>query len=150
MIYMNMVYTSKPHTGRDLNFFSSFGIGSLSQEIDKAFANTYTTNYPPYNVIKFNDNEYSLQFAVAGFKKDSIDIVVENGILKITGKAPEPEFEDGAGFVHKGIATRKFSRSFTLPEYFEVNWAGLEDGILSIGLNREIPEEKKPKHITIE
>lgn len=133
------------HAGRDL-----FPFSNLAQEFEKVFASTHTTNYPPYNLIKFNADEYALQFAVAGFKKDSIDIVVDNGVLKVSGKAPEPEFEDGAGYVHKGIATRKFSRSFTLPEYFEVDWAGMEDGILSIGLTRKVPEEKKPKHITIE
>ena len=142
-----MVYTRTPHQGRDLYF----PFGNLAQEFEKVFAATHsTTNYPPYNVIKFNDNEYSLQFAVAGFKKESIDITVEDGVLKISGKAPEPQFEDGAGYVHKGIAARKFSRSFTLPEYFEVDWAGLEDGILSIGLTKHVPEEKQPKKITIE
>lgn len=140
-----MVYTRTPHQGRDL-----FPFGSLAQEFEKVFATTHTTNYPPYNVIKFNDNEYTIQFAVAGFKKPDIDIVVEDGVLKISGKAPEPQFEEGAGYVHKGIATRKFTRSFKLPEYFEVNWAGLEDGILSVGLTKQVPEEKKPKQITIE
>lgn len=140
-----MVYTRTPHAGRDL-----FQFGSLAQEFEKAFATTHTTNYPPYNIVKFNDNEYSLQFAVAGFKKPDIDIVVEDGVLKISGKAPEPQFEDDAGYIYKGIATRKFTRSFKLPEYFEVNWAGLEDGILSIGLNKQVPEEKKPKTIAIE
>jgi molecular chaperone IbpA len=139
------MYKTYAHTGRDL-----FPFGSLAQEFEKAFATTHTTNYPPYNLIKFNDNEYSLQFAVAGFKKPDIEILVDNGVLKISGKAPEPEFEDGAGYVHKGIATRKFSRSFSLPEYFEVDWAGMEDGILSIGLTKKIPDEKKPKQITIE
>ena len=126
--------------------------GGLGLDIDKFLYSTSssTPSYPPYNLIKFNDNEYSLQFAVAGFKKDSIDIIVDNGVLKISGKAPEPEFEDDAGYVHKGIATRKFSRSFSLPEYFEVDWAGMEDGILSIGLTKKVPEEKKPKTITID
>ena len=125
--------------------------GGLGLDIDKFFYNTPSTtpSYPPHNVIRFNDNEYSLQFAVAGFKKEDIDITVDKGALIITGQAAEPQFEDGAGYVHKGIAGRKFKRSFTLPEYFEVDWAGLEDGILSIGLVRNIPEEKKPKQITI-
>jgi molecular chaperone IbpA len=125
--------------------------GGLGLDIDKFFYNTSsnTPTYPPYNVIKFNDNEYSMQFAVAGFKKEDISITTEKSTITITGHAAEPEFEDGAGFVHKGIAGRKFSRSFTLPEYFEVDWAGLEDGILSIGLTKNIPEEKKPKQITI-
>jgi molecular chaperone IbpA len=142
-----MVYSRTPHLGRDI---FQFGIGAVTQEIEKSFAANYTTNYPPYNLIKFNDNEYSLQFAVAGFKKPDIDITVEDGVLKVSGKSPEPEFEEGAGYVHKGIAARKFTRSFTLPEYFEVDWAGLEDGILSVGLTRHVPEEKKPKKITIE
>jgi molecular chaperone IbpA len=126
--------------------------GGLGLDIDKFFYNTSssTSSYPPYNVIKFNDDEYSLQFAVAGFKKDDISITTEKNTLTITGQAAEPEFENGAGYVHKGIAGRKFSRSFTLPEYFEVDWAGLEDGILSIGMIRNIPEEKKPKKIAIE
>lgn len=126
--------------------------GGLGLDIDKFFYNTSNTtqSYPPYNIIRFNDNEYSMQFAVAGFKKENINITTEKSVLIITGQAAEPEFEDGARYVRKGIAGRKFSRSFTLPEYFEVDWAGLEDGILSIGLVRNIPEEKKPKKIEIE
>lgn len=125
--------------------------GGLGLDIDKFFHNTSsnTPTYPPYNIIKFTDDEYSMQFAVAGFKKEDINITTEKGVLTISGQAAEPEFEEGAGYIRKGIAGRKFSRSFTLPEYFEVDWAGLEDGILSIGLVRNIPEEKKPKQITI-
>jgi molecular chaperone IbpA len=128
--------------------------GGLGLDIDKIFS--YDTKrgtaptYPPYNVIRFNDNEYTLQFAVAGFKKPDIEITVEESILRVSGKAPEPQFEEDAGYLHKGIATRKFTRSFSLPEYFEVNWAGIEDGILSIGLSKQVPEEKQPKKITIE
>jgi molecular chaperone IbpA len=124
--------------------------GGLGLDIDKFFSNTTsTTAYPPHNLIKFNDDEYTLQFAVAGFKKDDISITTEKSVLKITGQMAEPQFEDGAGYVHKGIAGRRFSRSFSLPEYFEVNWAGMEDGILSVGMIRNIPEEKKPKQIAI-
>ena len=123
----------------------------LGLDIDKFFSNTSSTPaYPPYNLIKFTDDEYTLQFAVAGFKKEDISITTEKSVLTIKGQMAEPQFEDDATFVHKGIAGRKFTRSFTLPEYFEVDWAGLEDGILSISLIRNIPEEKKPKQITIE
>jgi molecular chaperone IbpA len=124
--------------------------GGLGLDIDKFFSATSTTPaYPPYNVIKFTDDEYTLQFAVAGFKKEDISITTEKNTLQITGQMAEPQFEDGSEYVHKGIAGRKFSRSFALPEYFEVDWAGLEDGILSISLIRNIPEEKKPKKISI-
>lgn len=142
-----MVYNRTPHVGRDL--FASFGIGSLSQEIDKAFANTYTNNYPPYNILKFGDNEFVMEFAVAGFKRDDISIKTEKNVLSITGEKKDLEFAEGDGYVHKGIAGRKFSRSFTLPEYVEVTRAGMEDGILYINLVKNVPEEKKPKTISI-
>jgi molecular chaperone IbpA len=120
--------------------------------LDKMFANTTTAakpSYPPYNIIKFNDNEYALQFAVAGFKKPDIDISVEKGTLVIDGTMAEMDDSEGT-YVHKGIAGRKFKRLFTLPEYFEVDGANLEDGMLWISLKRNVPEEKKPKKITIE
>jgi molecular chaperone IbpA len=125
--------------------------GGLGLDIDKFFSTSVTNSpaYPPYNVIRFSDDEYTLQFAVAGFKKEDISVTTEKSVLAIQGQMAEPQFEDEARYVHKGIAGRKFSRSFTLPEYFEVDWAGMEDGILSISLIRNIPEEKKPKQITI-
>jgi molecular chaperone IbpA len=125
--------------------------GGLGLDIDKFFSTSVTNApaYPPYNVIKFTDDEYTLQFAVAGFKKEDISITTEKNTLQIKGQMAEPQLEDEARYVHKGIAGRKFHRSFTLPEYFEVDWAGMEDGILSISLIRNIPEEKKPKQIAI-
>ena len=128
--------------------------GGLGLDIDKFFSNTgSTTTYPPYNVIKHGDgsyaDEYVMEFAVAGFKKEDVDIITEKNVLTVSGQMAEPQFEGDAGYIHKGIAGRKFTRSFVLPEYFEVDWAGMEDGILSISLIRNIPEEKKPKQITI-
>jgi molecular chaperone IbpA len=129
--------------------------GGLGLDIDKFFSidSRNTATYPPYNVIRHGDgsvtDEYLLEFAVAGFKKKNIKIRVEKNILSVTGEMPERKFEDGEGYLHKGIAGRKFSRSFTLPEYVEVSGAEMEDGILYINLIKEIPEEKKPKEITI-
>ena len=120
--------------------------------LDRMFANTATApkpSYPPYNIIKFNDNEYALQFAVAGFKKPDIDISVEKGTLVIDGTMAEIDDAEGT-YIHKGIAGRKFKRLFTLPEYFEVDGANLEDGMLWISLKRNLPEDQKPKKITIE
>lgn len=131
--------------GRDL-----FPFGNLAQEFEKVFATNNTPSYPPYNLIKFNDDDYTLQFAVAGFKREDIDITVDKSVLKLSAQMAEPAFEEGTKYVYKGIAGRRFDRSFSLPEYFEVDWAGMEDGILSINLVRNIPEEKKPKQITIE
>lgn len=140
-----MVYTRTPHQGRDL--FSAFGIGSLSQEFDKAFAGTHTSSYPPYNVVRINDDKVVMEFAVAGFKKDEISISTEKNVLSIKA---EKEDTDEKEYLYKGIAARKFTRSFALPEYYEVESAGFEDGILYIDLIKNVPEEKKPKQIAIQ
>jgi|LauGreDrversion4_2_1035121.scaffolds.fasta_scaffold86005_1 molecular chaperone IbpA len=128
-------------------------IGNLAQEFEKVFTQPSKTTYPPYNIVKHGDSstteEYFLEFAVAGFSKDNININIDNGILSIVGEKPDRQFMDGEGYVYKGIAARKFSRSFTLPEHFEVTDAKLEDGMLYIYLWKNVPEEKKPKTITI-
>jgi molecular chaperone IbpA len=124
--------------------------GGLGLDIDKFFSATNTAPaYPPYNVIKFSDDDYVMEFAVAGFKRDNITITTEKSVLTVKGEKEDPEFESNAGYVHKGIAGRKFKRSFTLPEYFEVVGAEMADGMLLITLERQIPEEKKPKQINI-
>lgn len=126
---------------------------SFAQEIEKAFAQPTKATYPPYNIIKYGDSsvtdEYFLEFAVAGFSKDDIKISVNNNILSIVGEKPDREFMDGEGYVYKGIAARKFSKSFNLPEHFEVTDAKMEDGMLYVYLWKNIPEEKKPKQISI-
>ena len=113
---------------------------------DRMFASTTPKpTYPPYNVVKINEDKFVMEFAAAGFSKEDIDISVERGIITIKGEKNDEEKE----YLHKGIAARKFIRSFTLPEYFEVDKAGMKDGILYVDLIRNIPEEKKPKKITI-
>lgn len=126
--------------------YAHFGIGNLVQEFEKAFPTTTTSSYPPYNIVKVNEDKYVMEFAVAGFKKDDISVTTEKNILTLKAEKHET---DEKHYLHKGIAARKFSRAFTLPEYFEVESAGFEDGVLYIDLIRNIPEEKKPKQITI-
>jgi molecular chaperone IbpA len=103
-------------------------------------------SYPPYDLLKLDENTYSLSLALAGFTKENIDISVDNGTLVIKGEIVEIT---DAEVVHKGIATRKFIRSFALGEYMEVSSAELKDGMLHINVVRNIPEEKKPKTIKI-
>jgi molecular chaperone IbpA len=93
-----------------------------------------------------NDNHLILEFAVAGFKKDDISITVEKNALVIKSAKEDADHKE---YLHKGIAARKFTRSFTLPEYFEVDGATVDNGILYINLIRNIPEEKKPKVIKV-
>ena len=104
-------------------------------------------SYPPYDLIMIDDDNYMLKLAVAGFAKQEIDISVENSTLTITG-AVESADED-VDYLHKGIAMRKFTRTFALGEYMEVVDAEIKNGILYVYIRREVPEEKKPKQITI-
>ncbi len=118
----------------------------LSREFDKLFgAPMQKTNYPPYNVKKVNDDHFVMEFAVAGFSRGELDLSVERGILTIKGEKLGKDDE----YIYKGIATRKFIRSFSLPEYFEITDASAFDGILYIDLKRNMPEELKPKQIEI-
>ncbi len=121
-------------------------IGNLAQEFEKVFAQPVKATYPPYNVNKISDEHLVLEFALAGFNRAGIDISVEKDVLTIKGERQEDE---GASYIHKGIAARKFTRSFTLPEYFEVDRAKMIDGILYIDLYKNVPEEQKPKSIKI-
>jgi molecular chaperone IbpA len=107
---------------------------------------TNLQSYPPYDLIKLNEDTYRLSVAVAGFTKTDIDISVDNGTLIIKGEIAEVT---DAEIVHKGIAGRKFVRSFALGEYMEVTGAELKDGMLNINVDRIVPEEKKPKVIKI-
>ena len=103
-------------------------------------------SYPPYDLLKLDEDTYKLSIAVAGFSKDDISVTVEEGSLVIKGEIVEVT---DAEVVHKGIATRKFVRSFALGEYMEVTGADLKDGMLHINIDRIVPEEKKPKTIKI-
>ena len=119
---------------------------TFSQDIDRMFnAPLQKTNYPPYNVKKVNDDHFVMEFAVAGFRRGELDISVDRSVLKVTGEKLGDEDE----YLYKGIATRKFTRSFSLPEYFEVTEASAFDGILYIDLYNNMPEDLKPKQIEI-
>jgi molecular chaperone IbpA len=103
-------------------------------------------SYPPYDLLKLDEDTYRISIAVAGFGKEDIDVSVDNGTLIIKGEITEVA---EAEVVHKGIASRKFTRSFALGEYMEVTGADLKDGMLNINVDRTVPEEKKPKTIKI-
>ena len=103
-------------------------------------------NYPPYDLLKLDDDTYKLSLAVAGFSKDDIDVSIDNGTLIIKGEIAE---SSDAEIVHKGIASRKFTRTFALGEYMEVTGATMKDGMLHIDIDRIVPEEKKPKSVKI-
>jgi molecular chaperone IbpA len=105
-----------------------------------------SNSYPPYDLLKLDEDTYRISLAIAGFSKDDINVSVDNGTLIIKGEILEVT---DAEVVHKGIAGRKFTRSFALGEYMEVTGAEMKDGMLHINVDRIVPEEKKPKTIKI-
>lgn len=124
-------------------FFIGFdGIFNKMHQLNKN-----TTNYPPYNLIKFGDNSYLIELAVAGFKEEDFDIELHNGVLTI--KAEIGSVDGDATYLHKGIAARSFERKFTLADTVEVMGVQLYNGMLQVRLENIIPDEKKPKKIAI-
>ena len=107
---------------------------------------TNSQTYPPYDLLKLDEDTYRISLAVAGFSREDINISVDKGTLIIKGEIVEVI---DAEVVHKGIAGRKFVRSFALGEYMEVTGAEMKDGMLHINVDRVIPEDKKPKTIKI-
>jgi len=105
-------------------------------------------NYPPFDIEKLGDDSYRITLAVAGFKRDEIEIVAHQNVLTITGRRAEDRNKDG-NFLHMGIANRAFERRFELADFVQVTGADLADGLLSIALQREIPEAMKPRKVAI-
>jgi molecular chaperone IbpA len=127
----------------------ALGYDNIFHDIENRWTNASTSNYPPYNVVKNQDGVISLEIAVAGFKKSEIEIEQHQGKLTISGKKTPPPEGTELKYHHKGISERSFKLSWTLAEYMEVTGAELEDGILTIVLEQEIPEAARPKLIEI-
>ena len=126
---------------------NSVGIDRLFDSMLSRIDSTTSTNYPPYNIIKKDEDNYVIEIATAGFAEGEIDVQVNDGQLIVTGEKAESETE--VNYLHQGIGTRKFVRSFQLAEYVEVKSATVENGILVVTLEREVPETMKPKSIAI-
>ncbi len=125
------------------------GFDRLFDTFDSRFANQLNTNYPPYNVVKTDDDHYSVEVAVAGFKKGEISVEVDNDQLTIKGESATPNESTARQYLHKGLSSRDFVRQFTLAEHMIVKGAEIQDGILTISIVRELPEDKKPRLIDI-
>jgi len=106
-------------------------------------------SYPPYDLVKIDDDSFKLSLAVAGFSKDTLSVTVDNSTLIIKGDNNLDSEEDNSEVLHKGIASRKFTRTFALGEYMEITGAEIKDGMLHIDIERIVPEDKKPKEISI-
>lgn len=127
---------------------SSVGFDRMASLLDSALrADTGATGYPPYNIELVAENQYAITLAVAGFEEDDLEIEVENGVLRVAGKKAEEN--EKREYLHRGIANRAFERKFSLAEHIEVTGAALKNGLLTVGLVKNIPEAMKPKRINI-
>lgn len=138
-------------TSLDLTPFyrQAIGIDSLFDRLmhNIDVASSQANNYPPYNIIKTGEDSYEIQIAVAGFAEGEVEINFHEGQLVITGEKNTDDSD--TQYLHRGISARKFIRTFQLSDYVEVREAAMKDGILTVSLQRIVPEEMKPKRIAI-
>ena len=122
------------------------GFDRLFNDVEARHANS-STNYPPYNIVKHDDDHFEIEIAVAGFDKDDVSIEVDQDQLRIKGQRAKEE--DTSKYLHRGLAARDFERQFTLADHMEVGDAELTNGILRVKLTRIVPESLKPRLIEI-
>ena len=127
-------------------FRSSIGYDRIESMLDSVtHGSKNQTSYPPYNIEMVNEDRYKITMAVAGFKQQDIDITTERNSLTVSGKQENQE----VNYLHRGIAARNFEHSFQLADYVKVVDASMQDGLLHIDLQRELPETLKPRKIEI-
>ena len=135
-------------TNIDLTPFrrATVGFDRLFDMLENGITNQTADTYPPFDLEQQGNDRYRITLAVAGFRPDEIDITSQQNLLIVSGRKGD---QDERSYVHRGIAARSFERRFVLGDYVQVRGADLKDGLLSIELVREIPEEMKPRRIEI-
>ena len=129
------------------SFPFAIGFDRTFQLLNRADHLHDTSNYPPYNIVKIDAENFSVEVAVAGFSKKDISITKEKEVLLIEGK--KENLNEDTEYVHRGLSGRTFNRKFTLADDILVKGADMKDGILSVSLERVVPEEDKPVEIKI-
>lgn len=134
----------------DFPTIHKFGVGfdTIFDELNRVANSQTNSNYPPYNVVKHSENRFTIELAVAGFKEGDLNVEVEKNILTIDGEQ-KIDIDTSVEYLHRGISARSFTRTFTLADHVEVTGAEVKDGILTVTLERVIPEELQPKKIAI-
>lgn len=126
---------------------STVGFDRLFDLLETGLRSDAAEGYPPFDIVKDGEDSYRITLAVAGFRPGEIEIVAQQNQLSVTGKKADDNQD--AQFIHRGIATRSFERRFQLADFVEVRSANFQDGLLSITLQRVIPEAMKPRKIEI-
>lgn len=138
----------------DIPAIHKFGIGfdNMIDELMRVTNQQLNSNYPPHNVIKTGENTVTIEVAVAGFEEGEIDITVDRRMMTVAGSKKEKESLDSfenVEYLHRGLSSRDFRQVFQLSEHVEIINAVIKNGILTIYLERKIPEAMKPKSIAI-
>jgi molecular chaperone IbpA len=133
----------------DIPQLHKFGIGFDSILHELLRVNSHQNNYPPHNVIKTGEDTVLIEIAVAGFGEDEINMTIQNRTLTISGTKENVGEPINYEYLHRGLGGRNFKQEFSLAEYVEVIEAVNKNGILTIYLERKVPEENKPKTIDI-
>ena len=147
-------------TNKALSIFNqlrpvSVGFDSIFDHFEKMFDNEVgltqqlAVNYPPYNIVKTGTYTYNIEVALAGYNKKEISVEYADGVLTIKSIKEEKSDDKKDGVIHKGIAKRYFSKSFTIADDVKIEDAELKDGLLKVSLMKIVPEGKKPKKITV-
>lgn len=127
---------------------SSIGFDRVGSLLDNALrSQKESSGFPPYDIEATGENRYAITLAVAGFEESELDIQIEKGVLRVRGKKAEDGEEKS--WLYRGIANRSFERKFNLADHIEVSGADLKNGLLTVSLVKEIPEEMKPRSIAI-
>ncbi|MDK4723814.1 Hsp20 family protein [Rhizobium sp. CNPSo 3968] len=127
-------------------FRSSIGFDRMLNALEAASRVDTIDNWPPYDIVKTGEDDYRIAMAVAGFSEDELTITQEQNLLVVSGQKANGE---EVHYLHRGIANRAFQRRFELADHVKVVGAGLVNGLLTVDLKREIPEEMKPRRIEI-
>jgi molecular chaperone IbpA len=125
------------------------GFDTMFDQLERRFANQIQNNYPPHNIIRTGENTYAIEVAVAGFAKNEVSVTIENNELSIKGEKVDTVVDENIQYLHRGLASRDFVRVFPLAEHIEVKGAEIKDGILTVKLERIVPEELKPRVIDV-
>jgi molecular chaperone IbpA len=126
---------------------NAVGFDRMFHELNRTFTNSKNDgNYPPHNIVQLTDTQYQIEVAVAGFAENEIEIELKENLLTVSGEQIK---RDDVTYLHKGIGTRNFVRTFPLGEHVEVKGAAVKNGILTVDLELLVPEEKQSKKIAI-
>ena len=137
----------------DLNdpfFRTTIGFDKMFNTLEQLNGHANVTeNYPPYNLIRTGDDTFVIEVALAGFSREELNVEIKENVLHINGEKELVEDDGKKDFIHKGIGTRRFHKTFTLAEYVEVVEGAYVDGVLTVVCERQLPEEKKPRKLDL-